>query len=225
MEVNKIERENPSKFYYVYICGEGVSLETCVKRASSEDIVIHLGNEQNNDANIFFPENPEVAVSLKDLELFNLIKLAREHWKLECSHAKYFAKESNKETAKAALYDLIWDKVQYLVWKEKIIHEANHVLLLTGAIFSAWEESIAAQKPLTKVLFNWQCKGEKKDKQFEWDVLEQRTDLYVKGLELLRRVNPSLEPITVKSFEAALLNFPTLPDDGAKEIQDGCTIS
>lgn len=100
---------------------------------------------------------------------------------------------------------MIWDKVKRLIWKEKIIHRVNHILLLTGAIFNAWEESKITQKPISKILFNWQCKDKKGGKKFIPSILKKRTELYLKGLELLRKINPNLEPITIKSFEHTLV--------------------
>lgn len=206
----------------IIVCGEGVSPQSCMEKASRGDIAIHLSE---SDANIYFPQNPEAAVSLKNHGSLKLIKLVREYWESECKNKKYFSKERGKEDAKAQLYDIIWDKVKDLVWKEEIIPQANHILLLTGAIFNAWEESKATQKSINKILFNWQCEGEKEGKKFTSSILQNRTELYLKGLELLRKVNPHLEPITIKSFESALEKHPTLPEDGAKEHEDGCVIS
>lgn len=189
----------------IFICGEGVSSKTCVAIASDGDIAIHLSE---SDANIYFPQKSETAFSLKNLGSLRLITLAREYWESESKDKYYFLKEKDKESSQAKLYDVIWDKVKNLVWKEKIIHQANHVLLLTGAIFTAWEESKTTQKPISKILFNWQCEGEKKDKKFTPEILQKRTELYLKGLELLRTVNPCLEPITIKSFESALEKYP-----------------
>lgn len=207
---------------YTYIYGEGTEAKECMKTASGEDIAIHL---VEGGANIYYSKKINEVISLNDRG--SLMKLSREVWEQECRNRNTFIKESNKSSAKAQLYDLVWDKVKNLVWKEQIIHQANHILLLTGAIFAAWEESKATQKPLNKILFNWQCEDEGGMKEFNTHVLTKRSELYQKGLELLRQVNPHLEPITIKSFETALATHPTLPDDGAVEVKGGrgCVIS
>ena len=202
-EIKKIDLENlsnPEDSRLIFVCGEGVSSKTCIEKASRGDIAIHFSK---SDANIYFPKNPTKAISLKNHGSLKLVKLAREYWESKCKNIDYFSKDSDKEAAEAQLYDIIWNKVKNLVWKEKMIHQANHILLLTGAIFSAWEESKTTQKPISKILFNWQCEGEKGNKKFTPSILEKRTELYLKGLELLRKINPNLEPITIKSFESA----------------------
>jgi hypothetical protein len=213
---------NVEKNRYIEIYGEGVKAKKCIRTASRGDVAIHL---RESDAYIYFPQNPEVAISLKGHGSLKCIELAREFWDRECRYKHTFSKEDNKKSAKAQLYDLVWDKVKDLVWKEKIIKEANHVLLLTGAIFNAWEESKTKQKPINKILFNWQCEATHDRKEYSPVVLQKRTELYLKGLEILRKVNPQLEPITIKSFESALEKHPALPDDGAVEHDDGCVIS
>ncbi len=134
-EIEKISLEkplDPEKSWLIFVCGEGVSPKECAEKASSGNIVILLGE---NDANLYFPQNPEKTISLTNNGSLKLIKLAREYWATKCKNLTYFTKERDIKTAKAQLYETIWDKVKDLVWKEKIIHQANHILLLTGAIF------------------------------------------------------------------------------------------
>lgn len=224
-EIQKMGLEKPSDVKqdrFIEIYGEGVKPKKCMKTASRGDVAIHL---REGDAHIYFPQNPEVVISLRGHGSLKCIELAREFWDRKCRNKHTFLKEGDKKSAKAQLYDLVWDKVKDLVWKEKIIKEANHVLLITGAIFDAWEESKTTQKPISKILFNGQCEDTDGCKEFSPWVLQKRSELYLKGLELLRQVNPQLEPITIKSFESALVRHPTLPDDGAVEHNDGCVIS
>ncbi len=221
-KINHASYLNPKDSRLILICGEGVSSRYCIKNAKRGDITIHLDKE---DAHIYFPQNPKKAISLKNQDSLKLIKLARNYWELECKNEYFFIRESHKKEAKAQLYDIIWNKVNNRVLKDRIIYQANHILLLTGVIFSAWEESKITQRPISQILFNWQCKKEKGIKKFEPIILKKRRELYFKGLELLQTINPHLKPITIKSFEAALEKCPTLLEDGAEEYQEQCIVS
>lgn len=215
----KFEGSSSSKEYRVImICGQGMSPKDCVFLASRGKVVIHL---REGDADIYFPENHQESVSLKSNGYLKLITHAKNYWESECKKKNHVSKAEQGDS-KARLYNMVWERVKNLVWKERVIYQANHILLVTGAIFNAWEESKKTERPISEILFSWQCEGEKGFRTFNPAILKKRTELYAKGLELLQKINPLLQPITLKSFESAQEKFPNLPEDGAQEQNESC---
>ncbi len=184
------------------------------------DIMIQV-SEKN--PNITFASRGTITLNQK--EHSELLRHIKEYWNSELQRGYFFRYPSDKEREMNEIYDLVWDKVKNHIWKEKLVKRANHILLVTGAIFSAWEESKNKQKPISEILFDWQCETKYEKKVFEPRVLRKRTDLYLKGLALLQTVKPDLEPITIKTFEAAQIKYPSLPEDGAYDHKDACVIS
>lgn len=205
-------KSNKSKL--ILISGPGVSSETCWHTALEGNLTFHL---TDGEVTTYLPKS---AQDLKGLGGAVLRDLLRNYWSSKCMADQFLEKNSDETAAKTQLYDYVWDKVKDLVWKERMIFQANHILLLTGAIFSAWEESKATRKPISKVLFKWQCKKDEQSNRFLFGMLHKRADLYLKGLELLRKMNSEIVPITIKSYEEASLKYYELPDDGSLELDE-----
>lgn len=237
------------EYMSVNIRGVNVTSDGCKNIASYNNLVLHL--QKDGTVFLYFPhyeESKEKPIELNNTNSPELVKLIHEKWNLDIKEEYYFTKEKNNSFS-AQLYNRIWSLVKDRVWKERMIPRANHVLLIAGAIFSAWEESRKTQKPISKILFDWQWKKvtERKEKgqldeqseeiklyevpgvrtrrSFDCNILEDRTELYSKGLEMLQKVNPLLQPITLKSFESAVEKYPHLPEDVEQASKDDCVIS
>jgi hypothetical protein len=190
----------------ILVSGPGVSEETCKKTASEGNLTLHL---TDNDVIIYSSKDP---ISLNEIRCTELIDSLRKYWSEQTLNNRNLNRNGFNTASTLQLYEYIWDKVKDLVWKERMILQANHILLLTGAIFTAWEQSKTTKKSISEILFNWQSDQSKK--------FHKRTDLCLIGLAHLQKVNPLLKPMTFERYDSAAKKYPELPEDGALELED-----